>query len=170
LIALLRRVHFRIAVALAAFLPAAFAAGWLSRPDFPAAATLPRAVSAWEEGELVWSNDALFAAAQITTRALRTPNGWIVELVPRETLLRPDVLVYWTPDAAGEFDSGAHFLGRLGGGRAHRFVLPAWDVPDPDGRARHAEGPGGTVFLYSLGHQELIDRAALAPASESARP
>lgn len=168
MIAPLRRTHFRILVALAAFLPVAFAASWLSRPDRPVAALAPFLSS--REAELVWSDEALFGAVPITTRVLRAATEWIVELVPREDLLRPDVLVYWSPDAGGKLESGTHFLGRLGGTRAHRFALPAGAVFDPGRDPGNAEGPAGALFLYSLGHQELIDRAVLNPGPESARP
>ena len=175
MIASLRRIHFRAVFALAAFLPAALAAGWWSRPDPPAPATLPDALAPWHAGEIVWSRDDLFAVAPVTTRLLSDGTGWVVELSPRVDLRRPDVLVYWTPDELGPTDGGgeleptAHFLGRLGGTRTHRFALPPAAHRERDGRDSRNErdrGVRGSLVLYSLGHQEWIDRAVLDPTAK----
>jgi hypothetical protein len=115
-------------------------------PVLPAWSAAPRS-----EGAVLWEREDLFPGwpARLSVRADRS-----AELKALRPLVAPDVLVYWTPDAAvdlGSLPADAHLVARLGGTAVHRFTLPAHDVP----------APAGALVLYSLGHQEVVAAAVL---------
>jgi len=154
MIAAARRRH-RIAIgALAAVVPPLFAIALLARPAPTAPLVAPDAPPATA---LLWERDDRWPRLPILTRVwgLR-PDGppAVVELAPARDPMRPDVLVYWAPDGTPErLPEGAFLLGRLAGASARRLALPA----------EVAAAAAGRLWLYSLGHHELLDSASLAP-------
>jgi hypothetical protein len=160
-IAPLRRRHRRAIAALAVVFPPLFALALLARPEPAALEALPAALLAEPAAAYpLWERSDLWAALAIRTRLLAVQAGGLpaaVELAPERDPMRPDVLVYWAGEeearAAGErrLPAGAFLLGRLAGARARRFALPT----------AAATGPG-RLYLYSLGHQALLDVAVLA--------
>ena len=150
----LRRRHRLWTSALALLLPLGLILGLLSRTPPAIQEDVPQAVlpALADEGRLVWEREDLWSKAEITTRLRSSASGAAVELAPRVDLRLPDVLVYWSlADSDGSLPDDAHLIGRLDGTRPGRFALPP------------AAGAGrGRLYLYSLGHQELVDSASLA--------
>ena len=79
-----------------------------------------------------------------------------LEIEPLAAPRRPDVLVYWSSDSqvSDQLPEKSYLVGRLEGARKQRFPLP------PESNRRP-----GSMYLYSLGHQELVDAAALGGGS-----
>ncbi|MBY0399675.1 hypothetical protein K2X89_05225 [Myxococcota bacterium] len=97
-----------------------------------------------------------------------------VEIQPLRPLDRPELLVYWVSEAqpGDRLPDSAHLLGRLAGPLAQRFTLPARALTRI-GTASSTASPepstaSGALVVYSLGHQEIVATARLAPAE--ARP
>jgi hypothetical protein len=123
-----------------------------------AAVELPPALAQGSGGEVVREADDLFAEHAVATRLRRGGGGFQVELAPETAIAAPAVLVYWSPAAATEKElpAEAFLLGSLAGTRARAFDLPA-----------AALGRDGWLVLYSLGHQQVLDAAALAAVGEA---
>lgn len=151
----LRRRHRILTLALAVLAPPAFAAALAVRPSStPPGELSPLLVSRPAAGPERWARDDLWAPLEIHTRLFAPPaeGGPVVELAPVRDLRRPSLLVYWAP--AGDpaaLPPGAHLAGRLAGVEARRFALPA-----------EARDRPGRLYLYSLGHHELLGSAALS--------
>ena len=141
----LRRRHARIVLCVAAIVPLVVLWALVARPTPPimALAAPPPATESWTA---LGPNDSL--------RALIESDGaqeWL-HLARDETLVAPDVLVYWSPEAPARderFPSSAVLLGALGDPGAQTFNLPVRDV-------------NGVLFLYSLAHQSSIATTPLA--------
>lgn len=105
------------------------------------------------EGEMVWERRSLFTELPARVTLLRG-DGFAVQITPHTDPLLPDVLVYWSPRLSPEIPENAHFLGRLAGAETRTFRLP--------------KEAFGALYLFSLGHQQLIDRADISgrPAGE----
>jgi hypothetical protein len=152
-IAPLRRAHRIATLGLALAVPPAFALALASRPAPPIENALaPALVAEPSLGAVVLDRDDLWSPLAIRTRIGRDAAGaWVAELAPRADLERPDVLVYWSAEAASDrLPAGAHWLGRLAGAAPRRFVLP-------DAARERA----GRLHLYSLGHAQWLGSAAL---------
>jgi hypothetical protein len=159
----LRRRHRAFAIALAVLVPPAFAAALAARPAPPERGTLPPPLLALPaSGAEQWAREDLWGPLAIRTRGFAPAEGGgpVLELVPARDLLRPSLLVYWAATGAADaLPPGAHLVGRLAGVEARRFALPA-----------AALGTPGRLYLYSLGHHELLGSAALpAPDAPAAR-
>jgi hypothetical protein len=155
----LRRRHRRGTLALAVLVPSAFAASLAARPPAtPSGDDLgPLFVASPAVGAERWARDDLWGPLAIRTRlfAPAADGGPVVELTPARDLRRPSVLVYWAPSGvASALPPGAHLVGRIGGFEARRFALP------PVARTRP-----GRLYLYSLGHHELLGSLALSAAA-----
>jgi hypothetical protein len=146
-IAKLRRRHRVVFLALVVVVPVGLAVGLAARTpvptmasDDPALAGLPGAPAAEAA-----SADGLLAARRLEDGGTR------IVLSGLGALSAPDVLVYLVQDASAlRLPPDARLLGALRGvGRQ------AFDV-GPGGL-----GDGSHVLLYSLGHQEIIGRAAV---------
>lgn len=154
----LRLRHRRLIGVLSLALPPALALALLERPE-PAPTPLPTLlVASPAVGPERWTRDDLWAPLAIRSRLFEpvAEAGPVVELMPRDDLRRPSVLVYWAGAGAPEaLPPGAHLVGRLAGGEARRFALPP-----------AARSVAGRLYLYSLGHHELLGSAALPGGSE----
>jgi hypothetical protein len=133
------------------------AAALLLRPEIAISrAEIAGPDSASSRGEVFWSSAEVFADLPSDVRLLREGETLALEIDPRGELLAPDVLVYWAPgeDLKSELPESARLLGRLAGSQARRFTIAP---PGP-----------GSLYLYSLGHHELLARGAL-PGPEGAQ-
>ncbi len=144
----LRRRHLRVVVGLAMLVPAVYLTAIQARR--PAALSEPlapelaptrssgdaRAVSTEEWPELPIDLRLLAAGA----------DRWI-EIVAREELPHPDVLVYWsaTEPTSGSLLTEAKLLGALAGDETRSYLLP-----------QEAGESAGHLILYCLGHGELL--------------
>lgn len=156
MIAPLRRRHRWVIPVLAVVVPVLYVVALAARPDHPAAPPLPAELDRPMPGQ-VESEEADLFEHPITTR-IRTGRdavadaAWWVELSPREPLAKPEVLVYWSaaPSGGGQLPADAYLLGALAGTRARAYALPV-----------EALGRPGRLWLYSLGHQEVVGSAEL---------
>ncbi|HSJ98008.1 MAG TPA: hypothetical protein VLC53_13085 [Myxococcota bacterium] len=160
----LRRRHRVFSAALAALVPPAFAVALAARPpEAPLSDSIPPLLAASPAvGVERWASDELWSPLGIRTRLFEPAarGGPVVELAPARDLRRPSLLVYWAPSGApGALPPRAHLVGRLAGAEARRFTLP------PTARLRP-----GRLYLYSLGHYELLGSAALDPATRPPAP
>jgi hypothetical protein len=148
-IAALRRRHRVASIVLALAVPPGFALALAARPTLPPPGEVPAALLAdLQVGALVAERADLWSPLAIRMRIYA--NG-VIELAPLVDLEKPDVLVYWSPEAARDrLPDGARWLGRLAGTSPRRFALP----PEARGRA-------GFLHLYSLGHGQWLGSAAL---------
>lgn len=107
-----------------------------------------KAVLRWESRELLQR-----LPAEVRVYDASGPQfGGAVEIAPIEDPRRPDVIVYWSSDSEIRevVPADSHLLGRLAGVQLRRFLLPPAAATQP-----------GSLYFYSLGHQELVDAAAL---------
>ena len=153
MIAKLRRRHRFLLIGLAPIALGVLVSALAARAPTPRVAALPVVAAVAEGGAVLWEREDLFPSwpARVTGRA-----GRVIELKALRPLIRPDVLVYWTPTAkAGlaTLPEDAHLVGRIDGTTVQRFPLPAHGRPVPD----------GALVLYSLGHQEVVTSALLPP-------
>lgn len=150
MIARLRRRHRAMTLAAALLAGAGIGAALSLRPEVAISrAEIAGPDSASSRGEVVWSSADVFADLPSDVRLLREDSLRALEIDPRGALLAPDVLVYWAPgaDLQAEIPENARLLGRLSGSEARRFAL--------------AEAGAGSLYLYSLGHHELLARGSL---------
>ncbi|MEK7729639.1 MAG: hypothetical protein AAB354_14630 [candidate division KSB1 bacterium] len=151
----LRQRHRFIVFALALFLPLAFVLALSARKTPPRMRELPRALSneASSFPRVLWMNENLWPDRNLTTRVCGDsipPSRLALELHPREDFNAPDILVYWSPQNSGEDLNDAYLLGTLAG--KHKR---SWPLPEA---ALQTEGQ---IVLYSLGHQQILERAVL---------
>jgi len=146
----LRNAHSRVFVALALLLPAIIVLGLASRQAPPGAATMRTDVPA--SATLVMNSPAVWRAHAMRTRfyrdAGRLPELY-VEITPAEPLAEPDLLLYWSAGEAVEtsLPADARLVGPFTSSQA--MALP--------GEA----GGGGTLLLFSLAKQSVVDSAGL---------
>ena len=154
----LRTRHRWTAIVLWLLLPAAYGVGLVVRPEDPvgqvSAAVRPELGGlSYEDG---WRFVQLENGSELAMRSIESAQGFVthVELQPETDLKRPDVLVYWSREAAigaAGLPGDAVLLGSLAGTERRRYPLPsgvAWGE--------------GALVLYSLGHQELLSVTFLA--------
>ena len=173
MIAAHRRRH-RIAMLLLAPITLGLAAAAvLSRPPAPLVDSIPAILASAPgladaariggvgTGDSLWQREDLFAAWPVRLTAYRVAGhaapvaAYAIDLKLLRPLIKPDVLVYWSPHVedgqGGKLPEDIHLLGRVGGTAWQRFAIPAHEIPVAS----------GALYLYSLGHQELIGRAVL---------
>ena len=151
----LRGRHRRVVALLCVALPIGFVAGLLVRPEFPVQAAdpalrLPTGAAGAENG---WRYFELEAGGELALRVVGEDGGTLLEIQPEADPQRPDVLVYWSaavPEESSALPAGAALLGALSGAELRRLPLPAG-----------TSGDEGTLYLYSLGRQEIVGRVFL---------
>ena len=156
----LRARHRWMTRSLAVGLPLLFLVAVFARQEAPQMPALPQAVDPSgtgqeQPGALRWESDAVLTHVPAGLRvydAASSRFGGALEIAPLADPRRPDVLVYWSSRAEVEdrVPEDSHLLGRLAGVQPRRFLLPP-----------AAANRGGSLYLYSLGHQELLDAAPL---------
>ena len=141
----LRQIHSTAFPVVAVSVAAALAAGVLWRAPEPA----PVASDKTPEAVLELESDTLWRSVEIATRVLRGQGGAVfVELESDALPPVPDLLLYWSPEAApGELPKDALLLGPYSGGVRH-FALPSG-----------ADPRAGMFTLYSLARQSVWDTA-----------
>ena len=143
----LRVAHRRTFGVLAVALPVLLFVGLQARhirPNVPSALKpAPRA--------LVRQSYRLWRKNSIRSEFYRDAQHTYVVLWPSSELEEPDLLLYWVSEAPqSSLPADARLLGTFAAGKA--FALPA----------RHSEDANsGYLLLYSLGHQSVVDTAAL---------
>jgi hypothetical protein len=157
----LRQRHRRIVIALAVVLPVAFAAGIAARRPVPAMGQLPMALvpvaGNWENAGT--EHPGLFAKTRIQVQLLRVPGETrpsAVQILAPKDFLKPDLLVYWLAGsvrAADKLPDQAVLLGAF---------QPSVALPLPP----NAAATGGSLVLYSLADQEVVDASAPLPLSQ----
>jgi hypothetical protein len=145
----LRQRHRRIVSVLGVCLPVAFAVGIAARKPAPTMAVLPPLGG--EAGphftKVMWAKDDLWPGQTIRTRLVADATGhFAVELTPGKNFIRPDLLVYWTPNHAKAGDKLPDNATLLGAFTAER-QLPL---------SRELTSPGGALVLYSLADHEVV--------------
>lgn len=156
MIASRRRAHRVLVLVLAPISLVLLVASVMGRRPEPVVGALPGLLSpeSQETGEPLWSRDDVFPSWPARVLGYRTG---AIELKPLRPLDRPDVLLYWTPGSSseGRLPEDAHLIGRIGSTRRQRFQLPNHDT------AAGAPPGGGTLIVYSLGHQEVVAEGRL---------
>jgi len=152
MIAPLRVLHRRTVLVLAVLVPAglALALGARRSPATAAGTSIPSA----PEQSAAPDRDLSSHWSRVDVATLLWEAEGRIELRPRVDLARPDLLVYWQPNAqrapATEAPGrDARLLGSLVGVEPRRFSLPA--EATRAGRAR------GSLVLWSLAHGERAD-------------
>jgi hypothetical protein len=150
----LRQRHRRMIFALGIFLPVAFVAGLAARRPVPTAQSLPanfkREQLHFER--VVWDRADLWPQNSIRTRLLSDKpggRGFAIELSGTKDIVKPDLIVYWSPDAPKATNSLPDTAALLGA-----FVQTE---PTPLLLPDSAIGTTNAVFLlYSLADHEVI--------------
>lgn len=150
MIAELRRVHRCASVALAVAVPVILTAALAVRPDDPVNASLP--VDTYTS-EILVTHPLFWSRPDIRAELVVATDGSAAISIDVPSLaVEPSVLVYWLEtDETSEPPAAGRLLGAVRGSGIQRIVLPA------DAAIR-----GGTVALFSLGHDEVVASAAIA--------
>ena len=156
-----RTAHRRIFSVLAVAVPALWAAGLWLRPEVPPrSAADPRLLAEAgfaldAEGSGSPPRRVAAGAAAFEVEFERRPDGQrLLAIRPSAVILKPDLLVYWTPRAERVAPGGdAVLIGRLAGSSRRWLRLP-----------ERAADASGDVLVYSLAHGEVVSRFALAEA------
>ena len=152
----LRARHRAIFVVLALALPVGLAGALLSRPADSAVDALPEALRApavAAAGEVAWSLAGGWDGVPLDAELRVDGGGAALVVTPLEDPRLPDLLVYWSPEGAGQralADGEALLLGRVAGSRP--VSLPV---------AREALDRGGYLLLFSLAQGQVIASAPI---------
>lgn len=158
----LRQRHRNLFVILAVILPALFLAALATRSSAPRTQEIPLFLVNETPAfpRVLLEKDSLWAGHDLLTRVCADqmpPQRLVVELQPRHTFSKPDILVYWHEPAAvsgNQLPENAYLLGALAGTQLRRFVLPE--------AARLVEGK---LVLYSLAHHQIVATTMLPTSS-----
>lgn len=144
----LRTVHRHAFIALAALLPIILAAALIARHQIPsvrpAIFSIPQDAIRLKQVFAAWNKNSLDTEFYSEPQ---NPSGVLAVLKARRDLDAPDLLLYWSqsdPNSAGIIQ--ARLLGSFVAGKS--YSLPAGTK-------------GGTLVLYSLAHQEIVDSARI---------
>lgn len=154
----LRARHRWMTRGIAIVLPLLFLLAVSAREDPAQMSALPSALdpspTAPANEVLRWESADLFERVPALVQFYETASsqfGGALNIAPLQEPRLPDLLVYWSSDSAvgAVVPEDSHLLGRLAGSE-RRFLLP-----------QAAATQAGSLYLYSLGHQELVDAVAL---------
>jgi hypothetical protein len=147
----LRAAHRAVFLAWSVFLPALFAGGLACRHSWR---QVPRAENGERQvlGTIVWERTEALEPHKVRLRLLRGEEGsgsLVVQFVPDEPVVAPDVLVYWSqkPGSPG-FPEDAKLLGSFH--PMERYALPAGTQET------------GYAILYSLAQQRTLGTFSLS--------
>lgn len=156
-----RRAHRVVSLVLLAVLPALVVFGLVTRKPPPTLAELPpqlRAQVVAPQMTLRFASDSWWPDLPITSYLFADSGSYLLFLFLEQVIPYPDVLVYWSespPADLGPPDANAVLLGALSAVSVARFDLAPQLVES-----------GGTLFLYSLGHQRQIGSVAFPLSAE----
>ena len=144
----LRTVHRHAFIVLAALLPIILAAALLTRHQIPAMRpvtfSIPQDAIRLEQASATWNKNSF--DTEFYSEA-KNPGGVLTVLKTRRNLDAPDLLLYWSQADANSPDlNAARLLGSFVAGKS--YSLPAGT-------------DGGTLVLYSLAYQEIVDSARI---------
>ena len=153
----LRKTHRYILTILAVVLPVFFVISLLGRRPMPVMEPMPLRPVDQSMPVTLADRSHLWSEWNVVTRIVADqlpPTRLAVELIPHEYLKTPDPLLYWHPGSrqAGQLPGDAYLLGSISGMAVQRFVLP-----------EAAFGAPGQLIIYSLAHQQVVDRATMPP-------
>lgn len=142
----LRQRHRAMVYALGILLPIGFLSGISARVSVPVQSS-ENTPSQANQRVLLERND-LWPDTIITriTTDLKSPEQTFVSLLPRDPIIKPDILLYWIPGGNGPFDSlpdNAALLGAM-----------ISDVPLA--LPKTTSGENGSLLLYSLANREIV--------------
>jgi hypothetical protein len=148
----LRQRHRVLVLALGVVVPVAFATGIATRNAVPfLTGTTPDLSGEVHNYSEVWSRDDLWEKKAISTRLLSDAAGAgrrAVELIAKDQIIRPDVIVYWVPggpEVKESLPNDAVWLGGFDQLAPRPLTLPA-----------EAAQKTGALVLYSLADHEVI--------------
>ncbi len=149
----LRQIHRASAIVLSVTLPIVFVAAIALRSPTPLVAARSGRVNSTESAfkTLVWEKSDLWTKPVIKTRLFSDepaskPSRLAVQLIPDQSLTRPDVLIYWMPSVAGPLDQVPDDAVLLGSIASH----PVMPLPVSPGKTL------GALILYSLADHEVL--------------
>jgi hypothetical protein len=159
----LRQRHRRIVIALGFFLPVAFAAGLAARKPIPFTSELPPSLATATQTfeKIEWQRADLFVKSEIQVRLLREHSGagkFAVSFSAATDFVKPDLLVYWSagnPSVINALPGNAILLGA--------FNAPQLPLPEA------AEKSDGTLVLFSLADNEIVDASKSVRFNDSTR-
>ena len=138
-------------IALAVTLPAAFAVGIATRREVPISReSVPGLVVEARNQSELWTRNDLWEKRAIRTRLERIGRGagqLAIELVSKDQIVRPDVLLYWVFGEHRIHDSlpdDAFLLGSFEQSQSSPLLLP-----------QAATNQTGALVLYSLADQKV---------------
>jgi hypothetical protein len=148
----LRQRHRATIFALSVVIPAAFAVGIATRKAVPALSVPAPFLSAdAPPHKEIWSRDDLWEKNAIRTRLLNNgagPDQIAVELIAKDQIVRPDVIVYWSRGKRKIEDAPPD----------DAILLGSFDqsIPMPLKLPSEAANNPGMLLLYSLGDHEML--------------
>lgn len=154
------RIRHRLFVSmLLLLLPLLFYAALRGRNPVPAVEDLPAALVAEAPiaTAVLLEADGLWSGLPLHSRLLSDGEHLVLELSPAAYLKYPELLLYWTPDAAVASDrlpDNAYFIGRLANDAPAALHLPT-----------ACQEHDGSFIIYSLAQQQVVAVAAIATAS-----
>ena len=138
--------------ALSIVIPAAFAVGIATRKAVPAlSAAVPGFSREIPRHKALWTRDDLWENRAIRTRLLNDAAGGgqlAVELIAKDQIVRPDVIVYWSRGERKIEDTPPNdviLLGSFDPSTPMALTLPQEAADNP-----------GMLLLYSLGNHEIV--------------
>ncbi len=144
----LRQRHRRIIYSLGVLLPMAFVAGLAARHPVPVVDSVPTALAPESPrfDRVVWERADLWPGHDIRTRMLANSNSMAVELSPKTELVKPDLIVYWTPAVVGTASNLP----------ANAVLLGAFAQSQPVALPLLHRAIDGALLLYSLADDEIV--------------
>jgi hypothetical protein len=160
----LRQLHRRTFALLCFALPVAFGISVVARKPVPTVANLPAELnaSANESTEAVWERDDLFTKAAVRVKLSRGMAGLerdVISLSASPDFAKPDLIVYWlggNPNVSDTLPDAAQLLGSFS---ASALKLPTESAINI-----------GTLILFSLANQEIVDVSKPVRFNESKTP
>ncbi len=125
MIAPLRSRHRWLTATLAVAVPVLYIVALAARPGEPVTERLPAALMEAPAGDVGDDFGELVTEPAVAVRSRTDGSTWWLELDPREPIVRPEVLIYWTPSsgAIDRLPGDATLIGGLAGDRARAFAL-----------------------------------------------
>ncbi len=158
----LRQRHRWIFAMLGVLLPAALAVGILARRSVPSSTTLSPDLTSWTQTFTATEHqpDNLFSNTPVRVSLWRDQESgrYAISFSAARDFAKPDLLAYWIaghPTPTDALPPDATLLGAFAGGP---LTLPAAAVTSE-----------GTLILFSLANQEIVDVSRPARLADSTR-